>query len=70
MSDGFTDEQNKLFNKETIKITPSFGDEWVVETFDVDGNLLGRFNAVDADHVVGAIKSVLIGDDMQDFNVN
>ena len=59
MSDEFTKEQLELLKKPLITIMPAFNDEWVMETCDADGRLTGRFNAIDADTVVAAVRAAL-----------
>jgi len=70
MSD-FTEEQEELFEKPVLTISPCFNGEYVIETYTIHGEFLGRFNATDEEVVIEAIRAALTnGNGPPHFDIN
>lgn len=57
--DEFTEDQQELYDRPVIKIKPAFNGEWTIETFTFDGDIEGRFHAIDNNMLIIAIQRAI-----------
>lgn len=55
-----TQDQNELLAKPVVTIMPAFNNEWVIEVHTYEGELVGRFTAVDSATALISLQSLLM----------
>jgi len=61
MSEEFTEQQLEFRSLPSFSIYPSFNGEWVIEVYNHNGDLEGRFNVTDSNTLIWALRAEVTG---------